>query len=65
MGAVTDALDGFGRSRLETYRVDYKPSALSLPIKGKGNLGYCEGCKSYKPAPRNRKKGWRCSECKT
>ena len=58
---LDEAFDPSRRNKIHLSRLQNKPVAVFRI--GCQNKGYCETCMSYKPAPKNRKKGWKCDEC--
>ena len=62
MSDVDNAFNAFDIRRAHDRRLYAKPSAI-LRVGGH-NTGWCETCQSYKPAPKDRHKGWKCKECK-
>lgn len=62
MNAIFYALDRWGPSRFQDQT---RASNSSPPIVcfAKTKQGYCETCKTWKPAPKKRNKGWACTDC--
>lgn len=64
MSQVTkEALNAYGPTRLQERLLSAKLGGTGTMAINPRNTGFCETCQSFKPAPKGRKKGWKCGDC--
>lgn len=59
---VKEVFEKSGVEKLFRFRQTNDRPYIARSMAGHG---YCEGCQRHKPAPKQRRKGWRCQDCRT